>query len=162
MISEAKKKAQYKYDKNNTSQVMLKLNKSTDADILMKLQNEDNKQGYIKDLIRKDLKSQGGVLSLESIKCLVLPIAKKYDLDEVSVFGSYARGDANESSDVDIIIDGGNYSGLYEFYEIKENFEKVFDKSVDLITRDSLDQDKGLSGQHFKSYVREDEVLIYG
>ena len=55
MISEAKLKAQYKYDKANTQQVMLKLNKSSDADILMKLKSIDNRQGYIKELVRKDM-----------------------------------------------------------------------------------------------------------
>ncbi len=162
MISEAKKKAQYRYDKNNTSQVMLKLNNSTDADILMKLQNEENKQGYIKDLIRNDLKASSEVLSLDSIKCLVIPVAKKYDLDKISIFGSYARGEANAESDIDIVIDGGNYKGLFEFYGVKESFERALDKTVDLITRSSLDQKKSIADQSFKNNVLNEEVVIYG
>lgn len=51
-----KYKAQEKYDKANTVQVRLKLNKKTDADIIEKLDSVDNKQGYIKTLIRKDAK----------------------------------------------------------------------------------------------------------
>ena len=48
-------KAQERYDKNNTVQVKMKLNKKTDKDILEKLASVSNKQGYIKQLIRKDL-----------------------------------------------------------------------------------------------------------
>ncbi len=47
---------QARYDRENTTRVVLKLNNKTDADILEKLQQVDNKQGYIKELIRKDLK----------------------------------------------------------------------------------------------------------
>ena len=45
-----------KYDKNNTTGVYLKLNKKTDEDILEHLAKQENKQGYIKELIRKDIR----------------------------------------------------------------------------------------------------------
>lgn len=56
MTSDAQKKANAKYDAQNTKQVMLKLNKVTDADILEHLDSIDNRQGYIKRLIRQDMK----------------------------------------------------------------------------------------------------------
>lgn len=56
MPSDAQKKAIQKYDKANTVQIKMKLNKHTDADILQKLDEVDSKQGYIKKLIRDDLK----------------------------------------------------------------------------------------------------------
>lgn len=45
-----------RWDKENTVVVTMKLNKKTDADILEKLESVDSKQGYIKELIRADLK----------------------------------------------------------------------------------------------------------
>ena len=45
-----------KYDKENTKRVFIKLNKNTDKDILDYLESVSNKQGYIKELIRKDMK----------------------------------------------------------------------------------------------------------
>lgn len=51
-----KYEAQERYSKENTIQVKLKLNKKTDADIIEKLNSVDNKQGYIKRLIREDAK----------------------------------------------------------------------------------------------------------
>lgn len=54
MASEAQKKASAKWDAANTVQVKLKLHKIKDADIIEKLKSVDSKQGYIKELIRRD------------------------------------------------------------------------------------------------------------
>ena len=51
-----KHKASAKYDAKHTTGVYLKLNLSTDKDILQKLNSTGNKQGYIKNLIRADIK----------------------------------------------------------------------------------------------------------
>ena len=59
MVSEAQKRATAKYDAINTKQLKLKLNLTTDKDILAKLDEVDNKQGYIKGLIRADIKKAG-------------------------------------------------------------------------------------------------------
>ena len=56
--SEAQKKASIKYDKANTIQKLIKLNKRTDADILNWISGK-NFQGYVKDLIREDIKKAG-------------------------------------------------------------------------------------------------------
>ena len=55
MTSEAQKRATRKYDDKATKQIKLKLNLKTDADILKKLAEVPNMQGYIKALIREDL-----------------------------------------------------------------------------------------------------------
>ncbi len=47
---------QRRYDEKNTRRISLKLNLTTDKDILTKLDTVKSMQGYIKDLIRKDLK----------------------------------------------------------------------------------------------------------
>lgn len=48
---------QRRFDEKNTRRIGLKLNLKTDADILEKLESVENKQGYIKDLIRKDIEN---------------------------------------------------------------------------------------------------------
>ena len=55
MTSEARKHAQMKYNKAHTKQITLRLNKRTEADIIEWLGKADNKQGYIKALIRADM-----------------------------------------------------------------------------------------------------------
>lgn len=59
MTTEAQKRASMVYDAKNTVQIKLKLNLSTDQDIIDKLESVDNKQGYIKELIRADIRREG-------------------------------------------------------------------------------------------------------
>lgn len=58
-LSEKKKASNAKWDAANTRQIKLKLNLKTDADILSKLDSVENTQGYIKGLIRDDIKKGG-------------------------------------------------------------------------------------------------------
>ena len=56
MASKAQIKAVAKYDKANTKGLYLKLNITTDADIIAYLSTKDNVQGYIKNLIRDNMR----------------------------------------------------------------------------------------------------------
>jgi len=161
MVSEAKKKAQLRYDKKNTKQIILKLNTKSDADIIGKLEEVGNKQGYLKDLVRGNLRNDFGVLSLDSIRLLVLPVAKRNSLSSIHLFGSYARNEARPESDVDLLIDGGNYKGMLEYMDLKEQFEIALGKKVDLVSKASLDENKTESGLLFKQNVSRKNVLIY-
>lgn len=49
---------QNKYDQHNTTQIKLKLNKKTDADLLEWLEGLDNKQGTIKEILRQHIADQ--------------------------------------------------------------------------------------------------------
>lgn len=53
--TESQIRASVKYNKENTVQISLKLNRSTDADLIDSLNRVANKQGYIKELIRRDI-----------------------------------------------------------------------------------------------------------
>ena len=58
MITEAQKRAQKRYDEANKDKfrmIHLKLNRETDADVIEKLEQSENIQGYIKELIRADI-----------------------------------------------------------------------------------------------------------
>lgn len=59
MATEAQRRAQAKYNAANTVQFKLKLNKNTDADMVEYLKGIENKQGYIKKLIRQDMEKNG-------------------------------------------------------------------------------------------------------
>jgi len=45
------------------------------------------------------------MLSIEEIKSYIIPIIKKYPVDKVILYGSYARGDASDTSDVDLVVE---------------------------------------------------------
>ena len=57
-MDESRKKTNaraYKWDKENTRMVKLKLNRNTDADIIARLEDEPNMMAYLKRLIRDDI-----------------------------------------------------------------------------------------------------------
>ena len=45
------------------------------------------------------------MISIEEIKACILPVVKKYPVERIILFGSYARGDASDKSDVDLIVE---------------------------------------------------------
>ena len=103
------------------------------------------------------------VYTLDQIKEIVVPIAARYNLKAVYVFGSYARGEAQEDSDVDLLIDdtdsgliGLDYGGLYS------DLEEAIGKPIDMDIMDSLEQPTNYKSQlHFRETVRRERREIY-
>ena len=59
MATQAQIDASNKFNKENTLCVLLRLNFNTDIEIIKKLESVSSKMGYIKELIRKDMKENG-------------------------------------------------------------------------------------------------------
>jgi len=162
MATEAQKRASAKYDKANTKSVLLKFNTTNDADILTMLDEVENRQGYIKELIRNDMRGNGEILSIDSIRRLIQPVIKKFGIRKVFLFGSYARGEATPQSDIDLVIEGCNSGSLFDFIDLKESLSRAVGKSVDVVERRAVEENTSRSGMRFRSHIERDQVLIYG
>ena len=57
-------------------------------------------------------------------------------VEKIGLFGSYARGEADEKSDIDIIVEMP--SDFDRYYDLKDFLEEAFDKRVDLGLQGSL------------------------
>jgi predicted nucleotidyltransferase len=104
------------------------------------------------------------IYSLEQIKELVEPIAEKYKLNALWVFGSYARGEATDESDLDFLIDDSDSKAktFIGFMDISEELKLTCNKEIDLITTTSLytpRMEKYFS--KFMNYVTKERVLLY-
>ena len=64
-------------------------------------------------------------------------LEKKYPISELAVFGSYARGDYNEASDIDILVDFNDRIGI-GFISLAHELEDLFHKKVDLVSRKGI------------------------
>ena len=82
------------------------------------------------------------VYTIEQLKARVAPVAEKHKLRAVWVFGSYARGEATEDSDVDFLIDcaGSGIRGLFELSAVYNDLSEAVGKTIDLVETDGLEQ----------------------
>lgn len=81
------------------------------------------------------------IFTIQDIKTLVLPIAKKYKVREIYLFGSYARGEANENSDLDFLVFGGEKFKLTMIFALAEELREVLKKDVDVFEINEINQD---------------------
>ncbi len=72
------------------------------------------------------------VLTLQEIADVVKPIAEKYGVEEIYLFGSYARGEASPDSDLDFLVFGGSLFKLTRIFSLAEDLRKAFGKDIDV------------------------------
>jgi len=116
----------------------------------------------VDDLLKERLKTSD--FNIESIKKLVTPIARKHKLRSVYIFGSYARNEATEDSDIDILIDreGSLIHGIFGMNALLGEFKEVLGKDVDLVTLQSLKQESTVkNNSDFVENVMKEMVKVY-
>ena len=96
------------------------------------------------------------------IKKLTKPIFEKYGVEKAYVFGSYARGDYNENSDIDIIIVAKNIKSLLIIGAILEALKQVLKKDVDLIEEECFKEEMDEIDKEFYDTIKKERVMIYG
>ena len=84
------------------------------------------KNGYILNLIKEGIRPS--VLKLGEIKKILKGVLGNHGITKIYLFGSYARGDANPSSDIDIQRDKGNIKTLIEQGELEDELKNSLGK----------------------------------
>ncbi len=161
MTTEAQKKASAKYDKEHTRSILFKFNTTSDADILAKLEEVGNKQGYIKGLIRENICGKDAVLSIDAIRLMILPVVRKYEIDKATLFGSYARGDAKAGSDVDLLIECNSIRNMEDYLNLQESLKSAIGKNVDIVMADALQSEDTRAAKRLMEHIERDKVIIY-
>ena len=96
-----------------------------------------------------------GILKLQQIIDICGDIFEKYSVQFCYLFGSYAKGKANEQSDVDLLI-STTISGI-TFYELVETLREDLRKKVDLLSVEQLKDNLDLTKE-----ILKDGIKIYG
>ena len=61
-----------------------------------------------------------------------------YKVSQLGVFGSVARGDYTQSSDVDMLVEFSKPVDLFEFVELRDFLSDMLNVRVDLVTKSAL------------------------
>lgn len=89
----------------------------------------------------------------ESDKQKIVEICRHYDVSSCAVFGSYSRGEADETSDIDLLVRFSKPVG-YAFFEVALDLENALGRKVDLATDRMI-------GPQIRPYVMADLTTIY-
>ena len=92
----------------------------------------------------------------EPTKKEIKDILEKYNIKRAGIYGSYARGEANKSSDIDIVVEL-NKKSLFELVGVKQEIEEATGLEVDITTYNGLNNSKR---NGFKERVLKEEEKI--
>ena len=95
-----------------------------------------------------------GPYTIDQIQSIVCPIAKEYGVSSISLFGSYATGNADAESDIDLKIEKGKLRSLYQICALRLALEDALHLPVELVTSESNDKE-------FLGRIAEEEIVIY-
>ena len=87
-----------------------------------------------------------------NIAANIIPVLKKYGVKRASLFGSYARGTADEKSDVDILIEPPEGMGI-AIVHLKRDLEDSLHKKVDLVSYNGI-------SKYLKKYILANQIEL--
>jgi len=78
--------------------------------------------------------------ALETLSAHMTELRTRYSVKRIGVFGSVARGEAQESSDIDVLVEFEPSArvGLFEFARLRDRLSALLGHRVDLVTEDAL------------------------
>ena len=138
-----------KFNKENYKMYQFRV-KQSDINIINRLDNIQNRNKYIVQLIDNNI----NVLSIKEIKERIKPILNKYGINNIYLFGSYARGEARSTSDVDIYCDKGNIKTFVDQGNLEDELEQALNKKIDIVFDTSHMDD------YFKEQIMRDMIKL--
>lgn len=92
---------------------------------------------------------------MDEIREKIAPIADRYGVETVGLFGSYARGEADEESDMDFVVSKGRMKSLLEYCGMLDDLEDAFSCHIDMVIRNNS------CNENFWDEIARDEVIVY-
>lgn len=125
--------------------------KLNSTEIIDKLKSVPSINAYVLSLIENDINPE--VLTLKEIKDKIVPILNKHNINDIYLFGSYARGEATRESDIDIYCSKGDIHSLIDQGKLEDELMNSLGKEVDIVFIGSQMDDffmKQLNGDKIK------------
>lgn len=96
------------------------------------------------------------MLSMEEIKSYIIPVVQKYPVKKVILYGSYARGDASDTSDIDLVIESGGRLHNRKIFALGGDLLDVLPVRVDVYDILEIENPSDMYEN-----IRKEGVIIY-
>jgi predicted nucleotidyltransferase len=96
------------------------------------------------------------MLSIEDIKSCIVTIVEKYPIEKVILFGSYARGDASDLSDIDLVVESGGKMRNSKIFALGGDLLMVLPVRVDVYDILEIKESSPLYNS-----IRKEGIIIY-
>lgn len=114
-------------------------------------------ESYFQHQNNRDNHMSNKIYTFGELKIKIGRILSAFPVKKAILFGSYARGEADNKSDIDLVIDSdGRLRGL-DFYEVLGRLQEGLEKDVDLIEKREI-----IKGGKVDKEVAKTGVMIYG
>jgi predicted nucleotidyltransferase len=77
-------------------------------------------------------------MELEEVKAKLVPVLRRSGVKRAAIFGSFVRGEQEEGSDLDVLVEFEGGKSLLDLVGLKMELEEVLGRKVDLLTYNSL------------------------
>ncbi|MCD8375289.1 MAG: nucleotidyltransferase domain-containing protein [Oscillospiraceae bacterium] len=77
--------------------------------------------------------------NIDELRSIIAPVARRYGVQRVILFGSYARGEATAQSDVDLLVFGGSGFRATQIFALSEDLRAALNTKVDVYEIRELD-----------------------
>lgn len=94
------------------------------------------------------------ILTMGDIQRIVKPLAEKYHISEVYIFGSYARSEATPNSDIDFLVFGGKDFRLTSVFAFAEELRMQIRKEIDVFEITEVNKDSAFYETIMKEKVK--------
>lgn len=91
----------------------------------------------------------------KNVREAIVAILSRYDAERIAIFGSYARGEAGNRSDIDILVRFARPKSLIQIVQIEDEIKKSIHMNVDLVTEKAV-------SPYLEGTIHRDEMVIFG
>lgn len=156
---------------NKDTLINLRVNKDLKEDFQAVVENEGFTMSQVLEASMKDIAKRGFVpiniktkIERKRRQIIDIPFIKKQleevlrsrkdnNVKSVSLFGSYSKGTATPSSDVDLFLEVDEGFSLFDYADLQAELEKLLGKNVDLVTR--------TDDEYFINHIQKEKIQIY-
>lgn len=93
-------------------------------------------------------------MNIQDIRQKSTALFQRYHVRKAAVFGSAARGEDRPDSDIDILVEMPEASGLFDLLALQTDLEELFSRSVDLVEYNAI-------RERLKPYILHDQTPIF-